>query len=154
MSKPGVSRRDLLKASAATVALSALSTAALAATMSPRSRDLYEAAKKEGEITWYTAHSDDTTAQALGHGFEETWPGIRTSVVRTTAQVAFQLHWDTRADTWLRSRTPRHATTWSCARFAVAIPGLCLGCRQSGTRARRIARGRSGTRAAYCGSLA
>ncbi|MEX3980522.1 ABC transporter substrate-binding protein [Paraburkholderia sp. EG287A] len=88
--KPGVSRREILKAGAATAALSAWALTGLAATMSSRSRELYDAAKKEGELTWYTAHSDDTTAQALGRDFEAGWPGIRTSVVRTTAQVAFQ----------------------------------------------------------------
>ena len=48
------------------------------------------AAKKEGELTWYTAHSDDVTAQALGRDFEAAYPGIKVNVVRTTAQVAFQ----------------------------------------------------------------
>ncbi|HYM32679.1 MAG TPA: extracellular solute-binding protein [Candidatus Cybelea sp.] len=52
--------------------------------------ELYAAAKKEGELTWYTAHSDDITAQALGRAFEAKYPGIKVAVVRTTAQVAFQ----------------------------------------------------------------
>ena len=51
---------------------------------------LQEAAKKEGELTWYTAHSNDTTAQALGRDFEAAFPGIKANVVRTTAQVAYQ----------------------------------------------------------------
>src|SRR5436305_7757298 len=58
--------------------------------MSAHEKALYEAAKQEGELTWYTAHSDDITAQALGRGFEANYSGIRVSVVRTTAQVAFQ----------------------------------------------------------------
>ena len=53
-------------------------------------KELYELAKKEGEVTWYTAHSNDTTAQALGRDFEAAFPGIKANVVRTTAQVAYQ----------------------------------------------------------------
>ena len=58
--------------------------------MTARQKELYELAKKEGEVTWYTAHSNDTTAQALGRDFEAAFPGIKANVVRTTAQVAYQ----------------------------------------------------------------
>jgi iron(III) transport system substrate-binding protein len=59
--------------------------------MTPHEKELYEAAKKEGgELTWYTAHSDDITAQALGRSFEGLYPGIKVNVLRTTAQVAYQ----------------------------------------------------------------
>ena len=59
-----------------------------AAEMAANEKALYEAAKQEGELTWYTAHSDDITAQALGRGFEANYYGIRVNVVRTTAQAA------------------------------------------------------------------
>jgi iron(III) transport system substrate-binding protein len=81
-------RRTVLKGAGALAAASALP--AFAAEMSAREKELYEAAKKEGELTWYTAHSDDVTAQALGREFEKIYPGIKVNVVRTTAQVAFQ----------------------------------------------------------------
>jgi len=58
--------------------------------MTPHEKELYEAAKKDGQLTWYTTHSDDVTAQALGRKFEALYPGIKVSVTRTTAQVAFQ----------------------------------------------------------------
>jgi iron(III) transport system substrate-binding protein len=59
--------------------------------MTPHETELYEAAKKEGgELTWYTAQSDDITAQALGRSFESIYPGIKVNVLRTTAQVAYQ----------------------------------------------------------------
>jgi iron(III) transport system substrate-binding protein len=58
--------------------------------MSARQQELYAVAKKEGEITWYQAQSDDVTAQALGRNFEALYPGVRANVVRTTSQVAFQ----------------------------------------------------------------
>ncbi len=93
---PAGSRRDILKGGSAALLSAAIGAeasprnAAAAAEMTAHERELYEAAKKEGELTWYTAHSDDVTAQALGRGFEANFPGIKVSVVRTTAQVAFQ----------------------------------------------------------------
>ena len=89
------SRRDILRSSGAALAFGLGGGAALAprrarAEMTAREKELYDAASKEGELTWYTAHSDDVTAQALGHKFEQLYPGIRANVVRTTAQVAFQ----------------------------------------------------------------
>src|SRR6478752_6708265 len=50
---------------------------------------LAEAAKKEGEITWYVAHYTSEGAEDLGRGFTE-MTGVKVNVVRTTAQVAFQ----------------------------------------------------------------
>jgi iron(III) transport system substrate-binding protein len=90
------SRRDILKGGTALIlgvgAGTTLSQggARAAYTMSAYEKELYEAAKKEGELTWYTAHSDDVTAQALGRDFEASFPGVKVNVVRTTAQVAFQ----------------------------------------------------------------
>jgi iron(III) transport system substrate-binding protein len=51
---------------------------------------LYEAAKKEKEITWYISHYDSETSAALCAGFEKKYPGIKCNYVRTTAQVAYQ----------------------------------------------------------------
>src|SRR3982074_3409499 len=60
-------------------------------TLAPHAKALYEAARKEGgELTWYTAHSDDITSQALGRSFESIYPGIKVNVLRTTAQAAYQ----------------------------------------------------------------
>ena len=89
MTRVIASRRQVLIGGTALVAASGLGVARAEA-QSARVKELYEAAKKEGEITWYTAHSDDITAQALGREFERLYPGIKTNVVRTTAQVAFQ----------------------------------------------------------------
>jgi iron(III) transport system substrate-binding protein len=91
---PHATRRAVMKGVGAAAALGSgaalLNRAVAAAEMSAHEKELYEAAKKEGELTWYTAHSDDATAQALGRDFEAIFPGIRVNVVRTTAQVAFQ----------------------------------------------------------------
>ena len=86
-------RRDVLAGGSAALALglgATLAPRAARADMTPHEKELYEAAKKEGELTWYTSHSDDVTAQALGRKFEQLYPGIKCNVVRTTAQVAFQ----------------------------------------------------------------
>ncbi len=53
-------------------------------------RELYEAAKKEKELTWYTAHYDSETAAAVCNAFEKKYAGIKCNYVRTTAQVAYQ----------------------------------------------------------------
>src|SRR5215510_2218658 len=50
---------------------------------------LEEAAKKEGEITWYVAHYTSEGAEELGATFTKMY-GIKVNVVRTTAQVAYQ----------------------------------------------------------------
>jgi len=89
------SRRGVLSGGGALLALSlggALAPRRAQAThaMSAREQELYTAAKKEGEVTWYQAQSDDVTAQALGRNFEALYPGVRANVVRTTSQVAFQ----------------------------------------------------------------
>jgi len=53
-------------------------------------KELYEAAKKEKELTWYTAHYNTETAAAICGGFEKKYPGVACKYVRTTAQVAYQ----------------------------------------------------------------
>jgi iron(III) transport system substrate-binding protein len=96
MTRDIASRREILRGGCALFALTAGAGSALAprraraAQMTAHERELYEAAKKEGELTWYTSHSDDVTAQALGRDFESIYPGLKVIVFRTTAQVAFQ----------------------------------------------------------------
>jgi len=85
-------RNFILGGSALLVAGAGRKALAQAATsMTSHEKALYEAAKKEnGQLTWYTAQSDDITAQALGRSFESTYPGLKVDVLRTTAQVAYQ----------------------------------------------------------------
>src|SRR4030088_671933 len=88
-----VRRRDVICGAAAVLAvgMGRNGSAQSAPSMTPLEKELYDAAKKEGgELTWYTAHSDDITAQALGRSFESLYPGIKVNVLRTTAQVAYQ----------------------------------------------------------------
>src|SRR6185503_6537481 len=53
-------------------------------------KPLHEAAKKEKEFTWYTAHYNSESAAALCQGFEKKYPGVKCNYIRTTAQVAYQ----------------------------------------------------------------
>src|SRR5260370_32174119 len=87
-----IRRRNFILGSSAFLGLggnNALAQSAVA--MTAHEKELYEAAKKEGgELTWYTAQSDDITAQVLGRSFEQLYPGLKVNVLRTTAQVAYQ----------------------------------------------------------------
>jgi iron(III) transport system substrate-binding protein len=61
---------------------------------------LHEAAKKEGQLTWYIVFLPSEDAEAMGRAFTERYPGVKVNVVRTTAQVAFQrLNQDLKAGT-------------------------------------------------------
>lgn len=62
----------------------------LAAPMPASQAALYEAAKKEGELTWYSAHYTSEQAERAGREFTQMYPGVKVNVVRTTAQVAYQ----------------------------------------------------------------
>jgi iron(III) transport system substrate-binding protein len=87
-----IRRRNFILGSSALVVLGTgpKVSAQPAPSMTPHEKELYDAARKEGELTWYTAHSDDITSQALGRSFELLYPGIKVNVLRTTAQVAYQ----------------------------------------------------------------
>jgi iron(III) transport system substrate-binding protein len=88
-----IRRRDFIVGGSALLAIGAVTNvlAQPAPSMTPHEKELYEAARKEGgELTWYTAHSDDITAQALGRSFESIYPGLKVNALRTTAQVAYQ----------------------------------------------------------------
>ena len=61
-----------------------------AAPASQAEQALYEAAKKEGELTWYIAHYTSQQAEDTGRAFSKKFPGVKVNVVRTTAQVAYQ----------------------------------------------------------------
>ncbi len=48
------------------------------------------AARKEGAVTWYTAHTDGEAAQLVADAFTQQYPEIKVTLIRTTAQVAYQ----------------------------------------------------------------
>ncbi len=83
--------RNLMMAAALAVAgMLAISATASAQEMLPHEKALYEAAKKEGELTWYVAHYSAEHAEAAAKVFMEKFPDVKVNVVRSTAQVAYQ----------------------------------------------------------------
>lgn len=61
---------------------------------------LHDAARKEGELTWYTVPQTSEIAERMGRAFTVRYPGVKVNVVRTSAQVAFQrLNQDLKAGT-------------------------------------------------------
>jgi iron(III) transport system substrate-binding protein len=91
MKRPGISRRDMLKGSAALAAGAAFSTHVVAAAppAEPVTPALIEAAKKEGQVIYYTS-TDLPVAEKLAKAFEAKYPGIAVRVERTGAERLFQ----------------------------------------------------------------
>lgn len=81
-----ITRRHFIAAS--TVALGARGAAA--DELPPNERALYDAAKREGEVTWYSAQIQAEPGEAAGRAFTARYPGIKVNVVRSTSQVAYQ----------------------------------------------------------------
>jgi len=83
-------RRTVLKAGAALLSAPAILRPATAQSNDAYFADLYEKAKKEGEVTWYIGHWRTETAERAGRKFTELYPGVRCNVVRATGQVLYQ----------------------------------------------------------------
>lgn len=82
-----LSRRSILTSIAAGAAALATDRAhAQAGDLQP----IYEAAKKEGQLTWYSGFLDQTICAQIGNAFSQKWPGITVNASKTTSQVAFQ----------------------------------------------------------------
>jgi iron(III) transport system substrate-binding protein len=91
MKHPQISRRTVLKGSGVLLAGAALSTRVLAAAPPPElvTPALIEAAKKEGQVNYYTS-TDLPVAEKLAKAFEAKYPGITVHVERTGAERVFQ----------------------------------------------------------------
>lgn len=90
--KRRLTRRDVLKASAASAAAGTLFAApARAAAPAPTAitPDLIAAARKEGAVVWYTS-VDLPLAEKIARSFEQKFPGIAVRVERTGAERLFQ----------------------------------------------------------------
>ncbi len=74
----------------AAAAFCAAATLAVAPALAQSEQELYEAAKKEGELTWYVAHYSAENAEAVGSAFTQKYPGVKANVVRATSQVVMQ----------------------------------------------------------------
>jgi iron(III) transport system substrate-binding protein len=86
-----VSRRDMLKGTALLLAGSALSTRVLANAPPPEpvTQALIDAAKKEGQVNYYTS-TDLPVAEKVAKAFEAKYPGIAVRVERSGAERVFQ----------------------------------------------------------------
>src|SRR6202163_315352 len=91
MKQSKLSRRDMLKGTGAVLAGAALSTRVMAAAPPPEpiTPALIEAAKKEGQVIYYTS-TDLPVAEKLAKAFEAKYPGIAVRVERTGAERVFQ----------------------------------------------------------------
>src|ERR1700733_14057888 len=88
---PKISRRAVLKGSGAVLAGAAFSTRVMASAPPPEpvTPALIEAAKKEGQVSYYTS-TDLPVAEKLAKAFETKYPGIAVRVERTGAERVFQ----------------------------------------------------------------
>src|ERR1700687_614202 len=91
MKHPGISRRTVLKGAGALLAGAAFSTRVMASAPPPEpiTADLIEAARKEGQVSYYTS-TDLPVAEKLAKAFEAKFPGITVRVERSGAERVFQ----------------------------------------------------------------
>jgi iron(III) transport system substrate-binding protein len=86
-----ITKRQLLTGAAGLAAAAVIPARRAAAQDLPaHERELYAAAQREGQVTWYTGQMQAEPSEAIGRAFTERYPGVRVNVVRTTSQVAFQ----------------------------------------------------------------
>src|SRR3982075_919733 len=91
MKNSGISRRGLLRGTGVLLAGAAFSTRVMADAPPPEpiTPALIEAAKKEGQVIYYTS-TDLPVAEKLAKAFEAKYPGIAVRVERTGAERVFQ----------------------------------------------------------------
>src|ERR1700745_1507143 len=91
MKNPKISRRNVLKGSGALLAGAAFSTRVMASAPPPEpvTPALIEAAKKEGQVIYYTS-TDLPVAEKFAKAFAAKYPGITVRVERTGAERVFQ----------------------------------------------------------------
>jgi iron(III) transport system substrate-binding protein len=91
MRQSKVSRRGVLRGAGALLAGTTFSTRVMAAAPPPEpvTPGLIEAAKKEGQVSYYTS-TDLPVAEKLAKAFEAKYPGIAVHVERTGAERVFQ----------------------------------------------------------------
>jgi iron(III) transport system substrate-binding protein len=86
-----LTKRELLAGAAGLAAAAIIPGRRAAAQDLPaHERELYAAAQREGQLTWYTGQMQAEPSEAIGRAFTERYPGVRVNVVRSTSQVAFQ----------------------------------------------------------------
>lgn len=86
----GLTKRRLIAGAAGLAAAAIIPARPAAADLPEHERELYAAAQREGQLTWYTGQMQAEPSEAIGRAFTERYPGVRVNVVRSTSQVAFQ----------------------------------------------------------------
>ena len=81
-----IRRRMILQGTGAVLAFGG----AASAQQSPAVQRLHEAARKEGQLTWYTGILDQPICVKIGQAFAAKYPGVSVNAIKTTSQVAFQ----------------------------------------------------------------
>jgi len=97
-----VSRRDFVRLAGGATAfaaggglgafLEACGGSASQAPSKPVEKDvtkLYAAARKEGSVTWWTAHYEQSAAETMAAAFKKKYPGVDVTLLRQTAQVLY-----------------------------------------------------------------
>src|SRR5262249_23156230 len=67
-----------------------MALAASASAQTDHEKQLYDAAKAEGSVTWYSGILDQPICDEVGKAFTQKYPGIQVNAIKTTSQVAFQ----------------------------------------------------------------
>src|ERR1700692_3493181 len=80
----------LASAAAATAAVPRIAEARKKPVTDADVSKLYEAAKKEGKVVWWTAHFAQEAAEKVRDAFKTKYPGIEVEFIRQTAQVIYQ----------------------------------------------------------------
>lgn len=86
----GLSRRHLIHAASGALALSSVGVSAQANGPSGIDDPLYPAAKKEGQLTWYSGILDQPLCVQVGQAFSAKYPGIEVKPIKNASQVALQ----------------------------------------------------------------
>ncbi|HLQ36096.1 MAG TPA: extracellular solute-binding protein [Chloroflexota bacterium] len=77
-------------AASASAKPAASASGSAAAAAGPEVSQLYEAAKKEGKVVWWTAYYAQSAADAAAAAFKAKYPGVEIEYIRQTAQVVYQ----------------------------------------------------------------
>ena len=72
------------------VSAAVLALAPVARAQSDQEKQIYEAAKKEGQLTWYSGILNQQICDEVGQAFTTKYPGVSVHAIKTTSQVAFQ----------------------------------------------------------------
>ena len=86
----GLGRDKFLRAALAAGMIASAAPLRTEARESPELEKLYAEAKREGTLTWWTAHFGQEVAEKIRDAFKRKYPGVAVELLRQTAQVIYQ----------------------------------------------------------------